>query len=113
MRWRLYIEEYSPDLRYIKGKENIVADTLSWLEILNAPLDEAHFTEELRSACSALDEEDMPEDAFPLSYELIGKFQSKDKHILAELKKKNLDMPSNLFKVEVKLETWSVIMEKL
>ena len=87
MRWRLFIEEYSPDLRYIKGEENIVADALSRLGILNAPLEEAHFTEELRSACYALDEEDMPEDAFPLSYELIGKFQSKDKEILAELKK--------------------------
>ena len=29
MRWRLYIEEYSPDLRYIKGENNIVADALS------------------------------------------------------------------------------------
>ena len=29
MRWRLYIEEYSPDLQYIKGTHNIVADALS------------------------------------------------------------------------------------
>jgi hypothetical protein len=32
MRRRLYIEEYSPDLRYIKGTENVVADALSRLE---------------------------------------------------------------------------------
>jgi hypothetical protein len=32
MRWRLYIEEYSPDLRYIKGTNNVVADALSRLE---------------------------------------------------------------------------------
>jgi hypothetical protein len=87
MRWRLFIEEYSPDLCCIKGELNIVADALSRLGILNAPLDKAHFTEELRSACYALNEEEMPEDAFPLSYELIGKSQSKDKAILAELKK--------------------------
>jgi hypothetical protein len=29
MQWRLFIEEYSPDLRYIKGKLNIVANALS------------------------------------------------------------------------------------
>ena len=33
MRWRLYIEEYSPDLQYIKRESNVVADTLSRLEI--------------------------------------------------------------------------------
>jgi hypothetical protein len=32
MRWRLYIEEYSPDLGYIKGTKNVVADALSRLE---------------------------------------------------------------------------------
>jgi hypothetical protein len=29
MRWRLYIEEYSPDLQYIKGTHNVVTDALS------------------------------------------------------------------------------------
>ncbi len=49
MRWRLYIEEYSPDLRYIKGEDNVVADALSRLEIQSEPMEEAFFTEELRS----------------------------------------------------------------
>ena len=31
MRWRLFIEEYSPNLRYIKGSHNVVADALSRL----------------------------------------------------------------------------------
>jgi hypothetical protein len=47
MRWRLFIEECSPDLRYIKGELNIAADALSRLEIMNTPMDEAHFTESL------------------------------------------------------------------
>jgi RNase H-like domain found in reverse transcriptase len=29
MRWRLFIEEYSPDLQYVKGENNVVADALS------------------------------------------------------------------------------------
>jgi hypothetical protein len=29
MRWRLFIAEYSPDLQYIKGENNVVADALS------------------------------------------------------------------------------------
>jgi hypothetical protein len=47
MRWRLFIEEYSPDLRYIKGPKNIVADALSRLEIEESPRKEAFFTEEV------------------------------------------------------------------
>jgi hypothetical protein len=31
MRWRLFIEEYSPDLQYIKGENDVVADALSHL----------------------------------------------------------------------------------
>jgi RNase H-like domain found in reverse transcriptase len=31
MRWRLFIEEYSPDLQYIKGENNVVASALSRL----------------------------------------------------------------------------------
>jgi RNase H-like domain found in reverse transcriptase len=33
MRWRLIIEEYSPELIYLKGSTNIVADALSRLNI--------------------------------------------------------------------------------
>ena len=87
MRWRLFIEEYSPDLRYIKGELNIPADALSRLEIENSPMEEAHFTEALRSEYYALDGNDLPETAYPLSYVLLGKEQSKDKRILAEIKK--------------------------
>ena len=49
MRWQLFIEEYSPDLRYVTGENNEVADALSRLEIANPPMDEALFTDKLRS----------------------------------------------------------------
>ena len=29
LRWRLIIEDYVPDIEYIKGEKNIVADALS------------------------------------------------------------------------------------
>ena len=49
MRWRLFIEEYSPDLRYIKGEKNIVADALSRLDIdtNNTPVEESFYTDEI------------------------------------------------------------------
>ena len=42
MRWRLYIEEYSPDLQYIKGTHNVVADGLSHLEIEETRFQDTH-----------------------------------------------------------------------
>ena len=40
MRWRLYIEEYSPDLHYIKGTNNVVADALSRLDMDDTPIED-------------------------------------------------------------------------
>ncbi len=49
MQWRLYIKEYSPNFRCIEGKNNTVADTLSRLEIMSGPMEEAFFNKELRA----------------------------------------------------------------
>jgi hypothetical protein len=40
MRWQLYIEEYLPELQYIKGTHNVVADTLSRLDINETPIED-------------------------------------------------------------------------
>ena len=33
IRWRLILEEFGPELKYIKGEKNIISDTLSpWNE---------------------------------------------------------------------------------
>ena len=79
MRWRLALEEYGPDLRYVKGTENVVADALSRLdmdensEILNI------------AECFGYDDEDLPESAFPVRYYDIAKMQSKDKKLQQKL----------------------------
>ena len=77
MRWRLYIEEYSPELKYIKGEKNIVADALSRLDISHEPMPEAHFSEELHSYLYAMTPEDLSPTEYPLSYKNIGAAQSK------------------------------------
>ena len=33
MRWRLILEEFGPESKYIKGENNFVADALSGLEM--------------------------------------------------------------------------------
>ena len=33
MRWRLILEEFGPELKYIKGENNVVADNLSCIEM--------------------------------------------------------------------------------
>ena len=64
MYWRLILEEFGRQLHYIKGKDNVVADALSRLEmtpnkISPEPTEMAeHF---------GLEEDDLPDTAYPLS----------------------------------------------
>ena len=76
MKWRLIIEEFRPTMEYIKGPKNIVADTLSCLEMTSdmESLDMAD--------CYGLDSDDLPDNAFLISYTLINCEQKKDKTLL-------------------------------
>ena len=72
MRWRLILEEFGPELKYIKGENNVVADALSRLEkmqnqdILNI------------SELYGYDDEDLPDSAYPIRYHGIAKAQETD-----------------------------------
>ena len=79
MRWRLILEEYGPELRYIKGENNVVADALSRLEIMDQPIskDSASMAEHY-----GLEEDDLPKDAFPLRYKTLMIHQQTDKELL-------------------------------
>ena len=71
MRWRLLIKEFGPELIYLPGVKNVIADCLSRLEYKNNDKPTDHF---------ALNEEDV--NAYPLSYKLIMKYQQKDSELL-------------------------------
>jgi hypothetical protein len=80
MQWCLIIEEFGPTMEYIKGPKNIVNDTLSHLEM-------ASDTESLDMAdCYDLDSDDLPDDAFPVSYTLLDHEQRMIKLFLSEHK---------------------------
>ena len=69
MRWRLILEEFGPELKYIKGENNVVADTLSLLE--NSPNQEILNISELYG----YDDEDLHDSAYPICYHDIAKTQ--------------------------------------
>ena len=88
MRWQLIIEEYSPELIYLKGQTNIVADALSRLElatpeISNEDMHDMHYLADN----FGLEDDDLPEDVYPLQYKLIVKHQNQQKELFIKLNK--------------------------
>ena len=78
----MYIEEYSPDLQYIKGENNVVADALSRLKINDKPsLNEALITEEMCSDWYCYAQEEKTFDGHPLSFQKLEKAQCADKSL--------------------------------
>jgi RNase H-like domain found in reverse transcriptase/Reverse transcriptase (RNA-dependent DNA polymerase) len=75
MRWRLLLEEYGPELIYIKGENNIVANALSRLELVEEPTLEELPKEEAASLFTGdIREFNLPTD-YPLSYAEIQEKQ--------------------------------------
>ena len=82
-RWRWTIEEFGPDLEYINGPRNVVADALSRLDTSNVTLDK-HFR------CSPelyenSDDNNLIID-FPLSTAVIAEHQQKDTSLVRQIK---------------------------
>ena len=85
MRWRLILEEFGPELHYIKGENNIVADALSRLDMVKEPITESlHSDEAAELFAGDEDELDFPKD-FPLSYAEIQSKQETDAYIQKRL----------------------------
>ena len=88
MRWRLIIKEYLPKLLYVKGETNIVADALSRLDLVTSdtsPTD-MHDMQYLADNFS-LEDDDLPDDAYPLQYKFIAKYQNLQKDLFVKLNK--------------------------
>ena len=81
MRWQLLIEGFGPTIKYIKGPKNIVANALSRLDLVSLPSD----VQDLAN-CYWLKKDDLPSDAFPITYQLINHEQNKDKTPLTTTK---------------------------
>ena len=86
LRWRLILEEFSPELVYIKGQNNVIADALSRLEIADTSKKNKKPKLDKLAELYALDDEDLPADAFPITYANILKNQQKDKKLLKRFK---------------------------
>ena len=88
MRWRLFIEEYSPNLRYIKGSHNVVTDALSHLpKCTDSVLDnslESYYTIMECQATAPLNY-----DYHPISYAHLAAAQQRNPQIKKELQKDN------------------------
>ena len=88
MRWRLFIEEYSPNLRYIKGSHNVVADALSCLpkctdSVLDNSLESYYTIMECQATAT------LKYDFHPISYAHLAAAQQRDSQIKKELRKSN------------------------
>jgi hypothetical protein len=90
VRWRLYIEEYSPDLQYIKGTHNVVADTLSRLEIKETPFEDTQ--ESFLGLMECFAKKADTDKFHPLNYQQLKNAQDKDKTT-----QKILKMPKILY----------------
>ena len=84
LRWRLYIEEYAPDIKYIKGEENVVADALSRLPKSDVPLLESK--ENYYLLCYGMEHSQDQVAMYPLSYKHLNLAQKEDTHLMTTLK---------------------------
>ena len=95
MRWRLLLEEFGPELRYIKGEHNIVADALSRLDLMSfEEFEELYFLDgepraDAMAEIFAVQELEQAPD-YPLTFENIHEQQQQDDELL----KRFVDRPS-------------------
>ena len=67
MRWRLIIEEVGPELKYIKGENNVAADALSRLDM--------NYNQEILNISDiyGYNDDDLLDNAYPIRYHDIYK----------------------------------------
>ena len=83
MRWRMILEEFGPDIRHIKGEDNIVADAISRLPTANKdPSEQSTEVRGLRNEVFLSEYEslvlDESNEGFPLDLSSVQKIQNKE-----------------------------------
>ena len=77
LRWRLMLEEYGSEIKYINVPDNDASDALSRLPLINSDVTESNVTREQLSEIYG--DEKLDGNTFPLTYLTINKYQRKDK----------------------------------
>lgn len=85
-RWRLLVEEYGPELVYIKGAHNVVADSLSRLPILDSEINLTEQDLAPKNLANDYDLDDLSDDVFPIDYKLIAHAQRHDNVLLKSVR---------------------------
>eukprot|EP00980_Cylindrotheca_fusiformis_P025866 scaffold14743_cov95-Cylindrotheca_fusiformis.AAC.1 len=87
----MVLEEYDPELIYVKGENNIVADALSRLDLLDDVETSKDTVPEKPTNVSlqeylAISQDELPQNVYPLRMSLISTKQAKDVTIQTKLK---------------------------
>ena len=79
MRCHIILEQFCPELKYIKGENNVVADALSCLEMSD--------NQEILNISDfyGYNDKDLPESAYPIRYHDIAKAQETDAKLQQKL----------------------------
>jgi hypothetical protein len=85
----LIVEEYGPNIVYLPGKHNIIADALSCLPKLNEPHDESTFLEKIFAFNKQID-------TFPITYNVISKAQLTNNKIQWCIKNNDPDLKTRI-----------------
>ena len=107
IRWRLLLEEFGPEYRHIKGKDNVVGDALSRLDsdfkdipdkdgniaghvsahaICCLTRNEAYSKQQVKKGATHVSKETIDDERFPLLPRLIQKAQQTDKELKRAMK---------------------------
>jgi hypothetical protein len=87
--WQLIVEEYGPNIVYLPGKCNIIADALSRLPKLKEPHDKSTFLEEIFAFNKHLN-------AFPIAFDVISKAQLTNNKIQQCITNNNQDFRTRI-----------------
>ena len=100
VHWRLAIGEYSPEILYIKGESNVVADALSRL----ATKEDSFPNIEFIYNHSEFDNKDLPDKINPLKFQIFKSFDNEEDEE---------DIEEHLFKSQVLFESTLLYLQHL